>query len=57
MDSLIPMYRPVGPNRYRETYGLYWEDFTPGDVFEHRPGRTITEADNIWMCLLTMNSP
>lgn len=50
------MYRPVGPNRYRETYGLYWEDFTPGDVFEHRPGRTITEADNIWMCLLTMNS-
>ncbi len=56
MKSLIPMYKQVGPNRYRETYGLYYEDFEIGDVFEHRPGRTITETDNIWGCLLTMNS-
>ena len=56
MDSLIAMYKQVGERRYRETYGLYYEDFEIGDVFEHRPGRTITDADNVWMTLLTMNS-
>jgi itaconyl-CoA hydratase len=50
------MYKVVGPNRYRETFGLHYEDFTPGDVFEHRPGRTITDVDNIWFTLLTMNT-
>jgi itaconyl-CoA hydratase len=37
----------VGPNRYRETFGRYFDDFKPGDVYEHRPGRTITEADKL----------
>jgi acyl dehydratase len=46
----------VGANRYRETYGRYFEDFQPGDVYEHRPGRTITDADNTWFTLLTMNT-
>jgi itaconyl-CoA hydratase len=46
----------VGPNRYRETFGRYFDDFQPGDVYEHRPGRTITEADNTWFTLLTMNT-
>jgi itaconyl-CoA hydratase len=46
----------VGPNRYRETFGRYYEDFQVGDVYEHRPGRTITETDNIWFTLLTMNT-
>ena len=27
-----------------------------GDVYEHRPGRTISEADNTWFTLLTMNT-
>jgi itaconyl-CoA hydratase len=26
-----------------------------GDIYEHRPGRTISEADNTWVTLLTMN--
>ena len=26
-----------------------------GDIYEHRPGRTITQTDNIWFSLLTMN--
>ncbi len=47
--------KQVGPNRYRETFGRYFEDFTVGDVYEHRPGRTISEADNTWFTLLTMN--
>ena len=35
--------------------GNYYEDFVVGDVYEHRPGRTITETDNVWFTLLTMN--
>ena len=45
----------TGENRYQETFGRYYEDFTIGDIYEHRPGRTITEADNTWFTLLTMN--
>ena len=45
----------VGPRRSRETFGRYFEDFEVGDVYEHRPGRTITETDNTWFTLLTMN--
>jgi len=47
--------RKVGENRYRAEIGLYFEDFKAGDIYEHRPGRTITEADNIQFSLLTMN--
>lgn len=46
----------VAPGRYRETFGRYFEDFVDGDVYEHRPGRTITDADNVWFTLLTMNT-
>lgn len=48
--------KEIAPNRYRETLGRYFEDFKVGDVYEHRPGRTITEADNVWFTLLTMNT-
>ena len=47
--------KEVGPNRYRESYGRYLEDFNVGDIYEHRPGRSITETDNTWFTLLTMN--
>lgn len=46
----------VGENRYRERFGRYYEDFTVGDIYEHRPGRTISETDNTWFTLLTMNT-
>jgi itaconyl-CoA hydratase len=55
MDTLLPAYKAVGERCYRETSGLYWEDFEPGDVFEHRPGRTVLDADNTWFTLLTLN--
>ena len=29
--------------------------FEIGHVYEHRPGRTLSEADNTWFSLLTMN--
>ena len=47
--------KKVGDKRYRESYGRYFEEFEIDDVYEHRPGRTITETDNTWFTLLTMN--
>ena len=37
-------------------HGRYFEDFTVGDVFRSRFGRTITDTDNIWFTCLTMNT-
>lgn len=48
--------KEIGKNRYREDIGRYYEDFQVGDVYEHRPGRTISETDNSWFTLLTMNT-
>ena len=28
--------------------GLWFEEFEPGVLYQHRPGRTITEADNVF---------
>jgi itaconyl-CoA hydratase len=56
MHRNLPAYKAVGERRYRETSGLYWEDFEPGDVYEHRPGRTVLDVDNVWFTLLTMNT-
>ena len=36
--------------------GRFYEDFDVGDVFKSRLGRTITETDNIWFTLLTLNT-
>ncbi|MCC6533783.1 MAG: MaoC family dehydratase [Burkholderiales bacterium] len=52
---MVAFARPVGPQRYRESHGRYFEEFEIGDVYEHRPGRTITDADNINFSLMTMN--
>lgn len=48
-------YKKIGEKRYREVIGFYFEEFEVGDVFEHRPGRTVTEADNVLQSLLCMN--
>jgi acyl dehydratase len=53
---MVQSSKPLGGQRYRETFGRHYEDFNVGDVYEHRPGRTITETDNTWFTLLTMNT-
>jgi len=53
---MVQTRREIAPQRYRESFGRYFEDFVVGDVYEHRPGRTITQTDNIWFTLLTMNT-
>ena len=36
--------------------GLYFEEFEIGVIYEHRPGRTVTETDNVLFTTLTMNT-
>ncbi|UVT23518.1 MaoC family dehydratase [Rhodococcus pyridinivorans] len=36
--------------------GLWFEEFELGAIYEHRPGRTITEADNTLFTTQTMNT-
>jgi len=40
----------------RSRPGPFLEDFAVGDVYRSRLGRTISEADNTWFTLLTMNT-
>ena len=53
---MVQNFQQVGDKVFRETFGRYFEDFEIGHVYQHRPGRTITETDNIWFTLLTMNT-
>ena len=39
-----------------EQRGRYADELTAGDVYVHRPGRTLTEADNVLFTTLTMNT-
>lgn len=43
------------PNIYRECYGLFFEDFTVGQRFAHRPGITVYQQDNVTEALSTLN--
>ena len=52
---MVAVAKQVGERRYRESVGRFYEDFAVGDIYEHRPGRTITETENTWFTLLTMN--
>lgn len=36
--------------------GLYFEEFQLDTVYEHSPGRTVTETDNVLFTTLTMNT-
>src|SRR5579871_5900568 len=55
----VPMahgWKEIGPQRYRESFGRHFEDFVIGDVYEHRPGKTVLESDNHLFTLLTLNT-
>ena len=40
---------------YDRPFGRYFEEFEPGDIYRHWPGKTITEADDHLFCMITMN--
>lgn len=46
----------TGTQRRVVQRGLWFDEFETGVVYEHRPGRTITEADNVLFTTLTMNT-
>ncbi|MFW6775787.1 MaoC family dehydratase [Nocardioides sp. CPCC 205120] len=49
--------RSGGAERRRITQrGLWFDEFEVGTVYEHRPGRTVTETDNVLFTTLTMNT-
>jgi len=53
---MVGSVKEVAPNRFRETFGRYYEDFEVGHIYEHRPGKTVTEYDNHMFTLLTLNT-
>jgi acyl dehydratase len=53
---MVGTVKQISENRFREGFGRFYEDFEVGHIYEHRPNRTITQADNIWFTLLTMNT-
>jgi itaconyl-CoA hydratase len=48
-------YEPLGPDRYRERFGLSFGQFRAGQRFQHRPGQTLSQQDNRDECLDTLN--
>ncbi|MFB8086849.1 MaoC family dehydratase [Streptomyces sp. NPDC055992] len=56
MSTVGPQgYRRIAEGRYREVVGLGFDELTVGLVIEHRPGRTLTETDNVLMTTLGGN--
>ena len=50
-DSTTPT-----PGKTVEQRGLWFEEYEVGTTYLHRPGRTVTEADNVLFTTLTMNT-
>ncbi|MBI3887152.1 MAG: MaoC family dehydratase [Opitutae bacterium] len=48
-------YVPTGEKRYRERFGLDFEQFAVGQKFQHRPGLTLSQQDSRDECLDTIN--
>ncbi|MSU46377.1 MAG: MaoC family dehydratase [Lacunisphaera sp.] len=48
-------YVSTGDKRYRECFGLDFEQFAAGQKFQHRPGLTVSQQDSRDECLDTLN--
>lgn len=42
---MVQVVKQVGEHRFRESFGRHFEEFNIGDIYEHRPGRTVTETE------------
>lgn len=47
MSGRFPSHRVVAPNVYVEVNGVDFEDLEVGQIFEHRPGRTLAADENM----------
>lgn len=54
-DGRFSAYVKVGDARYRERFGLDFEQFAVGQKFKHRPGVTLSQQDSRDECLDTLN--
>jgi hypothetical protein len=54
-EPIIPYHDGRAGNRERAMPGLYFEEFSVGQVFDHPIRRTITEADNVLFSTMTHN--
>lgn len=52
---MLGTHLDLGGNRFRECYGLFFEDFEVGQRFAHRPGITVYQKDNVDEALQTLN--
>jgi itaconyl-CoA hydratase len=52
----LSAYEQIAQNRFRERFGLDFEDFDIGQRYRHRPGVTVSQQDNVDEALDTMNS-
>ncbi|MEU5757256.1 MaoC family dehydratase [Streptomyces sp. NPDC047829] len=56
MSSTPRGFRRTGPGRVRENVGFGYADFTVGLTIEHRPGRTVSDMDNVLFTALSGNT-
>jgi len=54
--EVIEVSKQSVTEKYAAMPGRYFDDFNVGDVYQHLPGRTISQQDNAWFTLLTMNT-
>ena len=47
MKNSFHFLREDKPNIFTECYGVDFEDFEVGQIFEHRPGKTFTESEGL----------
>jgi acyl dehydratase len=51
-----PDPKATAPARVIEQRGLYFDELETDVVYAHRPGRTLTETDNVLFTTMTMNT-
>jgi itaconyl-CoA hydratase len=54
-DVRFSAYRTLPDGTLIEEVGLFFEDFTVGNIFEHRPGKTIFAAESIQHTLRSLD--
>ncbi|MDI9337786.1 MAG: MaoC/PaaZ C-terminal domain-containing protein [Alphaproteobacteria bacterium] len=52
---MFSAYAKIASQKYREVYGLDFEQFQVGQIFKHRPGVTVSQEDNKNEALSTTN--
>lgn len=54
-DPRFQSYRQLQDGSLMEQVGLFYEDLNPAEIFEHRPGKTITESENLQHSLRSLD--